>query len=882
MKSVWQVDAGYIKDSTDVNTKSLVITKSIQNFLDIERDTKYFIIAPKGFGKTLFLKYKRLLYQKKYKSTNENEEQYSINLIPHQQLVDKAPSTLTFSKEKVNLLKNKGIWEDIWSLSILLTVLKNIKPDENNVYINEDVDQTFKELKQLSFAPELLNKPLKTPFDFLAYFLEIGYKEFYEFRRELKYLTAIIRGKRIQAAIFIDNVDEFFSEHIEDNSNLKPLENSIKKNREKDDTIPKQFNEQLFMSDGITVLSPDIWYQSQIGLLKAVRVLSSLNQHIKVFASIRKEAYLYMKITDPLAIQISGNSVDLKYSKNELRDIFINNIKIEKRKNLVYPKSLDANPIFSFMGFEIIQNSHTNEDENIFDYIYRHTLKRPRDFMLIGSQLVLINRIDDLEIKKVVNTCATDIALGYITEVAPHIDIDVTKFNDLYKLIETNIIPKKKIKVICSQFNSKISCEKECKNCSQIHVFCNLYKIGLIGIMKLDEESNEYYQKFLLPGEMTFAEPGILPQSPYYLIHPVLNKLIYDKNKEYYIDTTIVGDGREWKTVKKKLNSKNTRGKIDVSENSVFPHISELESEICDIFKSLYQKERKDDISEVNSKTLKFLKYKILDVCASLQEINWLDVGCGDGRCLEILDEFHHKVNINYYGIDNSFKYLDDAEKRASKYKITAKFNKLNADNINFDSEYDLISAILVLHEIDPLRLPYILRNMLRALKEDGTIIISDFEGPYEQEKDVVAWNAEDIRQLLEKFGKIGMSIKFDSAKKYPNELGFYQCYIKKVKFNEENFNGLLHTYGDFLESKKEKSKKIREDLRNDIEKRISEILKRNDIDTKNINNEEKKRIRAEVEEEYGIKAHKIRLLTNQIIFLDNKIKEFNAIETNF
>ena len=111
--------------------------------------------------------------------------------------------------------------------------------------------------------------------------------------------------------------------------------------------------------------------------------------------------------------------------------------------------------------------------------------------------------------------------------------------------------------------------------------------------------------------------------------------------------------------------------------------------------------------------------------------------------------------------------------------------------------------------------------------------------------------------------------------------MGFYQCYIKKVKFNDENFNDLLVTYGDFLESKKEESKKMREGLSNDIEKRIREILKRNDIDTKNINNEDKKRIRDEIEEEYGIKAHKIRLLTSQILFLDSKIKEFRAAGTN-
>jgi hypothetical protein len=65
--------------------------------------------------------------------------------------------------------------------------------------------------------------------------------------------------------------------------------------------------------------------------------------------------------------------------------------------------------------------------------------------------------------------------------------------------------------------------------------------------------------------------------------------------------------------------------------------------------------------------------------------------------------------------------------------------------------------------------------------------------------------------------------------------------------------------------------------LRRQLKGRITDILGRSDIDTKNISDEEIEKIKDVIEPEYGIKAHKIRLLNNQIEFLDDKIAKFNS-----
>jgi len=306
---------------------------------------------------------------------------------------------------------------------------------------------------------------------------------------------------------------------------------------------------------------------------------------------------------------------------------------------------------------------------------------------------------------------------------------------------------------------------------------------------------------------------------------------------------------------------------------------SELESEIADIFKSIYQKDRKPGISEVNAKTLESLKHKLHDLKASGNNINWLDMGCGDGRCLEVLDDIQDRGNICYHGIDISYKFLDDAQMRARQYGIRSNIEKMNTSAMKFDSKFDLVSAILFLHEVDPLCLPYVIRNMLRALKNDGTLVISDFEGPYEQEEGVVSWGAQYLEKFLSNIGGVRMSPDFVPSGEYPKELGFYRCYVKKPELDKERFEKFIEGYGSFMKEKKEDSRKMREDLRSQINKRVCEILKRPDIDAKNITDEDKVLLRKSMGKEYGIKALKIRLLTNEILFLDEKISEFERGE---
>src|SRR5262249_19060012 len=82
------------------------------------------------------------------------------------------------------------------------------------------------------------------------------------------------------------------------------------------------------------------------------------------------------------------------------------------------------------------------------------------------------------------------------------------------------------------------------------HVFCALYRVGLLGHLHHDWVRAEARQRFLRPGEATLQPDGVLPEATHYLVHPVLSDVIGHVNPAYLrrIDpVNVVGYGRPWR-----------------------------------------------------------------------------------------------------------------------------------------------------------------------------------------------------------------------------------------------------------------------------------------------------------------------------------------------
>jgi len=214
------------------------------------------------------------------------------------------------------------------------------------------------------------------------------------------------------------------------------------------------------------------------------------------------------------------------------------------------------------------------------------------------------------------------------------------------------------------------------------------------------------------------------------------------------------------------------------------PPIDAFMNEIWNIYSGRDLKKFEKE-KEYNSKTLIDIKgmLKYLKAKKKGKAIKWLSVGVGEGRDLEVLcAKGLSPINIDFWGIDLSKEHFAKIEERANELEISkVTLEVISAEKMNFKSKFDLISAILVLHEVDPVKLPWIIKNMLRALKKDGTLVISDFQKPYELKRDVVVWNIDDITYLLKQISpKSGVSFEIMKSREYPEDLDFILVLLKR------------------------------------------------------------------------------------------------------
>jgi class 3 adenylate cyclase len=331
------------------------------------------------------------------------------------------------------------------------------------------------------------------------------------------HLVPRLRAVSSPVALFIDGVDEYFNKHVEGHA-----------------SHPSVTGE----------LSPNVWHFAQLGLVEVAYQIRRINHRVKVFAAVRKEAYARLAKTTVMAQQYRGSAIDIAYSSSSLREIFVNNIRLMKRDMMADPERLRTDALEAFAGRTVVTDVYTREKEDVFDYICRHTLLRPRDLMSIGERLSTMRpeeRRDEIRFKEAVNHAATEIAHEYLAEIAPFIgDLEVERF---FRILPSNVLTREEVERIFLQHSIATGGEEK-------HIFCALYRAGLLGYVHHDRIRGERGQRFLRPGEATLEPVGTLPSATHYLIHPVLTDVIGRANPAFLerIDrVNIVGYGRLWR-----------------------------------------------------------------------------------------------------------------------------------------------------------------------------------------------------------------------------------------------------------------------------------------------------------------------------------------------
>lgn len=99
--------------------------------------------------------------------------------------------------------------------------------------------------------------------------------------------------------------------------------------------------------------------------------------------------------------------------------------------------------------------------------------------------------------------------------------------------------------------------------------------------------------------------------------------------------------------------------------------------------------------------------------------VSWLDVGCGTGKMAEVALE---QCNVEkMICTDNSSAMLEVARQKISSSYV--EFLELPMEGIDYDSQFEVISSILVNHYLSYEERTIAVRNCYNALKEEGCYI---------------------------------------------------------------------------------------------------------------------------------------------------------------
>jgi hypothetical protein len=485
----------------------LLETPAIADFLRNETN-KRIVVAPKGYGKTFLLKSKRILLQ------NHSD---NLSCLPDNQLVDATISdSPSLSQADLQRFVDYAFWCQVWSAALMVSVVKS----SARFHPLDPADFRSPVMRQL-----LLSSYPVSPFDALKRLLNSD-REFQQARRvhDLTTLMAYYRQIRRPMAAFIDTIDEFFEGYVDGADASEADQSYLHRNRDS-----------------------RIWIVGQLGICRAVRELLGVNPHVKIFVSIRKEAFNSLDYYDRNAVNISSLVVQLHYSGDELSRIFDNNIAAMPRDALAQPR--EATPIARFIGAAnaMIVNPITKKSEFFYDFVLRHSLYRPRDLMLIGGRIALIPAAQRTQerLRAAVDQAAGEIVWHYLAEMR-----GLTEVPDrsLFALIPSNVLDRSALERIAETYGARRR-EKEF-GAAEAHPFCALYRLGLLGVVRRNREQKDI-QIFRRPHDIEHdGWQAPLPAERHYLIHPALDDIIAAASSDYiraFHTRNVIGHGNRWR-----------------------------------------------------------------------------------------------------------------------------------------------------------------------------------------------------------------------------------------------------------------------------------------------------------------------------------------------
>ena len=514
----WRVEADTLPEMAYDHYRHTLIheTSSIKAYLAPKHQERTILVAPKGYGKTL------LLIAKKKSFLEARSGQI---VMAENRFIDRPLGIFpVIKRELLDLLASDyEFWKSLWKISLSLSAIKAFaratreRPTDRALLEHNWYGRIIADDHKYFEAGEIFADLLSQDYKYIIHIIARSNAVFPYFNRI-----------NTQIVFFIDNVDEYFRPVLEDRSAQTSGRHSLYRNR-----------------------SNAVWSLAQIALASVAYELEKTNHHIKIYCTIRHEAFLKMPEVESDAFQISGRCTKIEYTRDDLEKIFVKNIDITAKERLVDPDHLDAMLRLVGEANKAVEHRFVSRPEAIFDYFLRHTLYRPRDLMFIGGEIVKIDpsQRSAQPIRAAVETATKTIVDSIFGEMRPFFTVPNREL--LLRRIEANVLTLDQLDEVSAAYVADLGDASRDPDGEMGHPFSVLHKLGLLGTVRLEfGNQGRWRQCFLQPTEIQISNDNELPVSEYYLIHPALDQSIYERSAgkftRGYDTRNIIGNQLEW------------------------------------------------------------------------------------------------------------------------------------------------------------------------------------------------------------------------------------------------------------------------------------------------------------------------------------------------
>ena len=559
---VWVSDANQV----DIETIDEVVFRNpvVEEFIGDDR--RHFVSGAKGCGKTLLLTYKRSRLNARYRDETRTSK---VTFIPEgRPFLDLMSDLRTVGKSAVEYMAGLGNAKRLWGFALRMSilsydpsarlppsVLSSLPPRLRAVAEGQKAEPTIVAKEVLALTVSQVHQVLD--------------------QAEMA-LEHALRSVHQGVFVFVDKIDQ-----------------------------------------ALRGVSREAWIAMQAGLVEAAWDLMNTNAHIKVFATIREEAFSAYE--SDIKTNLFGATTRIRYSKRDLLDML-------ERLTAFY----EGLPLRDFVTLDVVSAGGSAQSESAFDFIHRHTLGRPRDFVIVASEISRRRgELDERTFKSIVReTCAGILVANVFDEMRVFLEVlgERERRMRLLSSIPFGVLSRDDLVDIWCQFNGvdREYFESYTRGTDDVfHPFRELYDCGLLGVVSSGADSASKIQQFKQPHHPMDAYRYDLPRSEVYLLHPSLHALMRRlgiQDNYHGMRNILVGQDLPWR-IYDGLAVSIQRELLRVAkgdERGVGRPVRELLEELD------YRLRQGEALQNVSSEIAQRSDFRTL--CAELERLEWDDL----------------------------------------------------------------------------------------------------------------------------------------------------------------------------------------------------------------------------------------------------------------